>query len=327
GAPGRRRAARAGGSGLQTQIGGICRRAAAAAHPGWHGTASHPAVASACSQEGNAMTLFIDESLTAKGFTPAWAVPQVYGGPRTIESITIHHWGVYGQTHDGVLAFFCTTGPGATSAHFVASAGRVNCIVSPEDAAWHAGNPVGNRTSIGIECRPECSKEDMQTVAELVRWLRDQYGDLPLIPHRYWQATQCPGIWDLDRIDALARGATPAPAPVPPPAEPEDEDKMLIIATAPEENGKVWIGDGVSRYHIPNPEALANYKKLHGWGLLKIYKAGDVQTLPANVLGADVVGDAAARVLAQLTPAKLADLVPEDIATAVLDRLRDALAA
>lgn len=161
--------------------------------------------------------MHIDESLTAKGFTPAASVPAVYGGPRTLEWITIHHWGVPGQTHDGVNNFF-VNGPGLTSAHFVASAGRVNCLVSMADAAWHAGNGEGNRTSVGIECRPEATDEDYKTVADLIRWIRETVGkDLPLRPHRSWQATACPGVWDLERLDALARGkahTTPAMAPV-----------------------------------------------------------------------------------------------------------------
>jgi hypothetical protein len=160
-----------------------------------------------------APALFIDESKTAKGYTPAASVPAVYGQKRTIESITIHHWGATGQTHDGVVNFF-VNGPGATSAHFVASAGRVHCLVSPQDAAWHAGNGKGNATSIGIECRPEATDADYKTVAQLVAWLRATYGNLPLVPHRYWQATACPGVWDLSRIDSLARagGAVIGPA-------------------------------------------------------------------------------------------------------------------
>ena len=158
----------------------------------------------------------IEESLTAKGFTPAAQVPLIYRRQRTIESITIHHWGAPGQTHDGVVNFF-VNGPGLTSAHFVCSAGRTTCLVSPKDAAWHAGNPIGNATSVGIECRPEASEADYREVAALVSWLRSQHGaNLPLIPHRAWQATACPGKWDLAKIDALARGLQPAgttPAP------------------------------------------------------------------------------------------------------------------
>jgi hypothetical protein len=273
--------------------------------------------------------MFIDESLTAKGFTPAWAVPQVYGRPRTIESITIHWWGAYGQTHDGVLNFF-VNGPGTTSAHFVCSAGRTHCLVSPVDAAWHAGNPVGNATSIGIECRPEGTDADYAEVAALVAWLRNTYGqNLPLIPHRHWQATQCPGTWDLARIDRLARDPAPAPAPAPSPAPPppEEEDNMLIIAKAPDDP-RVWIGDGVTRRHIPNPGVLQAYQWLAKNGLLKIVGNGDVQTIPAGMecIGLDVAGSLADRIR-EINPVELAGLIPDDLAEAVADQLAKRLAS
>jgi len=106
---------------------------------------------------------------------------------------------------------FFVNGPGQTSAHFVVSAGRIHCLVSPLDAAWHSGNAVGNATTIGIECRPEATDADYATVAELVAWLRSEYGNLPLTPHRQWQSTACPGVWDLARINALAGSANITP--------------------------------------------------------------------------------------------------------------------
>lgn len=144
----------------------------------------------------------IDESKTAKGYTPAADVLAVFGQPRTIQGIVIHHWGLTGQTHEGVVDFF-VNGPGATSAHFVASAGKLTCLVSPVDAAWHC--PGKNATHIGIECRPEATDADYATVAELVRFLRATYGPLPLSMHRDWYSTACPGVWDINRIDALAQ--------------------------------------------------------------------------------------------------------------------------
>jgi len=148
----------------------------------------------------------INESQTAKGYTPAALVPQVFGRARTIEGIVIHHWGSLGQRHDDVVKFF-VSGPGTTSAHFVVSAGRIDCLVSPPDAAWHSGNAVGNATTIGIECHPEATDADYATVAELVSFLRSQYGPLPLSPHRQWSSTACPGVWDLAKIDRLAGSA------------------------------------------------------------------------------------------------------------------------
>jgi N-acetylmuramoyl-L-alanine amidase CwlA len=148
----------------------------------------------------------IDESKTAKGFTPAALVPAAFGQPRTLEGVVIHHWGLPGQTHDGVVDFF-VNGPGETSAHFVVSAGRITCLVAPEDAAWHC--PGKNATHIGIECRPEATAADYATVAELVAWLRATYAlPLPLSKHRDWYNTACPGVWDLDRINALAGKAS-----------------------------------------------------------------------------------------------------------------------
>jgi N-acetylmuramoyl-L-alanine amidase len=163
------------------------------------------------------MTYTINEALSDSEFTNPEHVPAVFRqGPRRIESITIHHWGVFGQTHDGVVNFFLHQSF-TTSAHFVVSDGRIDCLVSPKDAAWAAGNAYGNTTSIHIECRPEATEGDYKTVAWLVNWLRNVYGpSLPLIPHRYWQNTACPGIWDLNKIDRLARAVDIAPAPAPP---------------------------------------------------------------------------------------------------------------
>lgn len=152
--------------------------------------------------------MHIDETLTAKGYTPAAYVAGTFGRARSLDGIVIHHWGALGQTHSGVVNFF-VNGPGTTSAHFVASSDGVNCLVSPEDAAWHSGNSVGNATTIGIECRPEATDADYQVVAELVAWLRATYNrPLPLSPHRQWQSTACPGVWDLNRLDTLARKTT-----------------------------------------------------------------------------------------------------------------------
>ena len=171
------------------------------------------------------MSYTIDESRSDPEFTPAELVRQTFGTDRRIESIGVHHWGAFGQTHDGVLNFFQNV-DSDTSAHFVASGltlttGRINCIVSPVNAAWAAGNAYGNATAVHIELHPEATDADYACAAWLVNWIRENYGrNLPLIPHRQWHATACPGKWDLARLDRMARDlsgapATPAPAPAP----------------------------------------------------------------------------------------------------------------
>lgn len=227
----------------------------------------------------------IDESLTAKGYTPQAKVPQVYGGPRTIEAITIHWWGARGQTHDGVVNFF-VNGPGTTSAHFVASDGRVHCLVSPWDAAWHAGNATGNRTTIGLELRPEGTDGDYQTAAELIAWLRAQYGDLPLVPHRFWQATQCPGNYDLGRLDAMARALAAGPKPAPAPKEDPD---MVTITLIDDGSGKIWAtADFVTKWHVPNPDWITHYRNLDKSGVIKLRRDGGSDILKMPAFGAEV---------------------------------------
>ena len=131
-----------------------------------------------------------------------------------VKSITIHHWGSRGQKFDNVVNWLCQKRAG-TSAHYVVEAGKVACIVDPDRRAWHAGNSRGNHESIGIECRPEATEGDYATVAALVADLRAVYGNIPLKRHRDWTSTACPGVWDIGKIDRLARGVKPSVPSVP----------------------------------------------------------------------------------------------------------------
>ncbi|MCD4558217.1 N-acetylmuramoyl-L-alanine amidase [Schaalia sp. lx-100] len=148
------------------------------------------------------------------------------GRPYGVARIVLHHWGdpASGPTFEGVVAYL-TRANATTSAHYVAEAGRVACIVDPDDRAWHAGDGIGvgsagNDMGIAIECNPRASEGDVATVAELVADLRSVYGDLPLAVHSDFVATQCPGAYrDLvGRIDAHAREITLPQASVARPA-------------------------------------------------------------------------------------------------------------
>lgn len=163
----------------------------------------------------------IDETTwNSPNFTPAAAVPAVFGRPRTTSRITIHHWGVDGQNFNGIANYLSRQG-GNTSAHFVVEAGRVACLISPENAAWHSGSAEGNATSIGIECRPEMSEGDLNEVVALIEWLEDVYGPQEIWLHREWSATACPGRYANMRDEIVRRvnllqgtsGEAQAPAP------------------------------------------------------------------------------------------------------------------
>lgn len=165
------------------------------------------------------MTYIMDESLNSRNYTPAASVQAVFGYPRHLTHFTMHHWGAPGQRFDNVTGWLCNPAAG-TSAHFVVEAGRAACLITPTDAAWHAGNGKANAQTIGIEMRPEATDADYRTVSELIADLRAIYGRLPLIGHNSWTATACPGNWDLARIDreanaimAAREGGQAAPAP------------------------------------------------------------------------------------------------------------------
>lgn len=162
------------------------------------------------------MSYNFDESHNSPNYTPKASSQAVFGRPRTIAGITIHHWGDPKQNPSfaGVRDYLCRKG-GNTSAHFVASGtGRqVACIVSPEDVAWHSGSATGNATTIGIECDPRCRDEDYDVVAELVADLRSVYGDVLIYAHNMWSSTACPGNYDIDRIDRLSYTKYSPPGP------------------------------------------------------------------------------------------------------------------
>ncbi len=162
----------------------------------------------------------IDESITARNSTAAGDVPGVFGYPRTITGVTVHHWGNDGQSFDGVQNYLASSNDRQNSAHFVLQEDRVSCIVNTDDAAWHSGHPLGNAQTIGIECRPEMTPGDLATLASLIRWLETVYGSLTVYKHSDWQNTACPGRY-AGQIDALVdaiNNVTVAPAPVEIPA-------------------------------------------------------------------------------------------------------------
>lgn len=134
--------------------------------------------------------------------------------------IVIHHWGQDGASFCGVVNWLCRQG-GNSSAHYVVEAGKVACIVDPDDTAWHAGNWWYNLRSIGIECRPEMTDGDLATVAELIREIWKVYGKLPIIGHKDIVATACPGRYyaKLSTLKSMAESgnisASLAPTPKP----------------------------------------------------------------------------------------------------------------
>ena len=179
-----------------------------------------------------------------------------------ITGITCHWWArPTGQNPEGIVSWLCDKRAG-TSAHYVVSENTVWCIVDPDRRAWHAGNSKANHTQIGIELDPNMSRRAAteKTAAALIADLRAVYGNLPLSPHKRWTSTECPGNWDLGRLDRLARGVKPGvsgggatvPAPKPKPAV---------------QGGKLVV-DG--RWGVATSKALQRFLKGKGHAVGKI---------------------------------------------------------
>lgn len=159
-----------------------------------------------------------------------------YGRSSKPVGICIHHWGSTGQDHDNVVRWLRGSAGGVnnrnSSAHYVTSAGRVTKLADHNRATWHSGNTKGNGEDIGIECRPEMSDGDWQTLVELCADIEEQEGSLKYRKHSDYKATACPGKYsDMigDLVDAVnaehkrrksgkGGGAKPAPKPKPKPS-------------------------------------------------------------------------------------------------------------
>lgn len=152
-------------------------------------------------------------------FTPNAQVRAVFGYPRTIDAITIHWWGDpnTNPTFEGVINWLCRPSVQVSCHDVVTGTGRrVAVLVDNVNAAWHSGNARGNATTLAFECDPRCRQEDYEVAAEDIAETWKFYGRIiPLVPHKHWKATACPGNYDLGRLHNMALAiynGAPAPA-------------------------------------------------------------------------------------------------------------------
>lgn len=281
----------------------------------------------------------VTDTRWSPNFTPGRSVP--------LRGIVIHHWGADGQSHEGVAAYLARPG-GNTSAHYVASAGRVTQLVHDGDTAWHC--PGMNAGGIGIECRPECSDGDFETVATLVAAIRDEWGDLPLSGHQDHYQTACPGRWEarLGELDARAR-AIQSGAPAGPEAMSYQEEEMhfvrsiqsgTIYAVTPTdvtamESVKTW-GDLVKAYGLTNEyEVSLNEGDIAGLmadaaarrARLVAEVAATVGSIDPTKLAESLAPAIVPPLLAALTSAGATGITPEQVRTAAEAAVRDVFAA
>lgn len=142
-------------------------------------------------------------------WTTPWTQPRsYYGFPPKPTAVTVHHWGNTGQRFDDVCNFLCDRNRDprtATSAHTVLEDGRIATLAVPEIATFHSGSTAGNGSSIGVECRPEMTKGDVDTLVQYLYELERVYGSLNIYFHQEWFATACPGRYLAIRDDVITR--------------------------------------------------------------------------------------------------------------------------
>ena len=89
----------------------------------------------------------------------------------------VHWWGDdKGKSFDETVNFLCNNDR-KVSANYVVEAGRVAQIADDQDVALHAGQWEVNEVSIGLENRPACRSEHLDTPAHLI-------ADIPELIHR-----------------------------------------------------------------------------------------------------------------------------------------------
>lgn len=150
------------------------------------------------------------------------------GRTQDIKYIVIHHWDDPAKkpTVAGVVGHF-ENREKEVSAHYIVSDQRVIQMVRETDVAWHARQ--ANPFTIGIEVDPNVPGGTYATVGNLVREIRERWGNLPLRRHCDFNNTSCPGNLDLARIDLEAN---------------KEED--MTIKTAKEVN-LLWQLNGIDR--------------------------------------------------------------------------------
>lgn len=171
-----------------------------------------------------------------------------------VTGIVVHHYGVMGSTYAGTIRTLCAVTASA-SAHFVIDADRVAQLVALSDTAYHADNWPINLCTIGIECPPEATEAQVNTLVQLIAGLYRAYGRvLPLSGHCDHAPTECPGRYYAmlaeiqQRATALYQGADDPEQDNPPDWAQESADWAI-------DNGLV-AGDG-KRYGWDEPVTLA----------------------------------------------------------------------
>jgi len=217
-------------------------------------------------------------------------------------------------------------GPQA-SWHWFADPIAIVSMVDPMLAAWHASE--ANPMSEGFEqagyarfSREEWLTAEGRKSIDNLAWILAQRMKANGIPHRWLTTDEVEAVtkrgnrsikglcvhrqidpetrtdpgdnYPFDVLDeriAVHLGTAPETTTT------DEDDEMLVIGQL-EGSTEVWVGNGVVRTHVPNPQALAGLQHLCSLGIYKAWRNGEVMIVGTiDALGRDVVGDSAAATL------------------------------
>lgn len=190
----------------------------------------------------NSYALEIKIGSAAGYFTPEAA--RQYYGRYSRDGVTYHWWNrpelIADSDHDNIVKMFLRnfTNGAAPTVNYVASAGKLTLLASPDLVTWTSGN--GNATTIGVECSPHFT----DALYRKLGWLHDQLEQrynktLAIYVHKEWMQTECSPI-DKSRIRReadqwKAERNQPAPKPAPTPVPPT---VTVTVEPIKDENGK-----------------------------------------------------------------------------------------
>ncbi len=168
-----------------------------------------------------------------------WMTPaesRAYYGKYSRGIVTVHWWGggEGANMHDAIVNYLLgSASRGASSSNYIVSDNKITMSVHPDNVAY--ASTSGNPVSISIEFQPTLSAEGYKKGGWLIRELEKRYGvDMQVLPHNYWNSTQCPGTISLDRLVQEAnKWATGQyePAPVTPTPTPSPTPVNLTFST------------------------------------------------------------------------------------------------
>lgn len=108
----------------------------------------------------------------------------------------------------------------------------------------------------------------------------------------------------LERIKAYMGGEQLAAMSTSITPDPVEEENDMLYLTAPGDD-KVWLSNGVQKWHVPDPAHIIHIRTLASWGAIKVYADGN-EVLTAPALGADMGA-------LQVDTTTTVELKPEDL--------------